>query len=405
MTYYSVEAVMDRRINDDDGTVEYAVSWEGYGADDVTWERRHHVTENCAEMVQAVDQRCMDATDSELTQWRRSEWVRKKKSAPTSRQREGGATTTSTAATDTSPPLPHQRTGGQKRSRSTSRADDVAPCSPSCATAATQEDGAARAESEEEEDEEDVEVLSGLLLRAPQHSSGKSGEDAPPTQAEEATVLMLGEVVLAEEASAALNRGSGHRKKKQQTAARAALSLSTAPALETEKLWRKMHGQSLLHSVEVAHRVTPFRGHFHLHLPDAEMQQEMMQEATRSSHLRILSIAPPCTTHSGAVFGAPVALAGLVGEKDVEEMRLSVQLESPVYGVAAQDIVKPHVEQMVVRYVISENPSSSAVGGAHASLEPCVACEYVASMPLSVFRLSFPQLLIDYLLESSVVLH
>ncbi|KPA77159.1 hypothetical protein ABB37_07084 [Leptomonas pyrrhocoris] len=382
MAYYPVAAVSDRRINADNGSIEYAVQWEGYG-DEVTWERRDDLTERCADMVQAVDQRCMDATDAVLAQWRHAE--------------RGERDSEQAGPSPSPPPL---KTGGCKRSRSSSRADSRTG------------DGtaAAKPEGTERKAEVEAEVLHGLLLRVPQRTGVKNevgGEEDAQTSTEEATVLLLGEVVLAEEASMALNKRGDHRKKPHPNAARAAWSLSTVPALEVEKRWREAHGYSLLHSVDVSRHVTPFRNHFQLHLQSAEAQLVLAQEAARSSHLRILSIAPPRTTYSGTVFSAPVTLEGLVGEKDVEEMRLSVQLESPLYGNAAQEIVKPHVEQMVVRYKTTESStgSSSVAGGAPCSNEPCSASCCVASMPLSVFRLAFPQLLIDYLLENSVVLH
>lgn len=373
MSYHAVAAITDRRISDTDGAVEYAVEWVGYEGE-TTWEGRRHVTENCAEMVQVIDQRCMDTTDAALLQWRRSRWQENAKPPP--------ATLPAAAA-------------GRKRSRSHSGSDSSARASNASQT----------------EGDEGAEVLHGLLLRGPQRVGAKSSGSSDDTSGSgggvstgmtEATVLLLGEVVLAEEASASLNSGKPQRKRRQQSAARAALIESTAPALEVEKAWRDAHGHSLLHSVETAHAVTPFSGHYALHHDDAETRRLMEQEALRSSHLRILSIAPPLTTHSGAVFAAPVALDGLVGEQDVDEMRLSVQLESPLYGLTAQEIVKPHVEQMVVRYMMSEPLRSSA---APRSLELLSSEDTVASMPLSVFRLVFPQLLIDYLLENSVVLH
>ncbi|KPI86258.1 hypothetical protein ABL78_4684 [Leptomonas seymouri] len=379
MAHRCMAAVTGRRINDDDGSIEYAVQWEGYG-DEVTWEQRHHLTEHCAEMVQAVDQQCMDTTDAVLTQWRYAQWE------------ECGIETSG------SPP-PLRSTSGCKRSRSPSQAGSASHGGLT----------AAKLGSSEGEADKDVEVLNGLLLRATHGAGGKSegGEGDAHVHKEEATLLMLGEVVLADEASATLNRGSGSRRGRRPAAATSALSLCTAPALGVEKMWREAHGQSLLHSVEVSRHVTPFRDNYQLHLHNAETQLLLAQEAARSSHLRILGIAPPHAAYSGAVFSAPVALEGLVGERDVEEMRLSVQLESPIYGNAAQEISKPHVEQMVVRYMIGDTSSSgtAATGGTPRRTEPCHASGHASSMPLSVFRLVFPQLLIDYLLENSVVLH
>jgi hypothetical protein len=387
MAYYSVAAVTDRRVNDVDGSVEYAVKWAGYGKGEGTWERRQYLTENCAELVQQVDQQCMDATDEALNQWRQLSWETTNASA---------TSPDVMTATGPSPTLPVSL--GRKRSRSPARSNGTTTLS---AVARTQEG------------EWDEEVLTGLLLRAP-HRAGVKGEEGTMAdteeeeeEEEEAVVLMLGEVVLAEDAAAALNcGGSGHRKRRQQPAAKAAVSLNTAPAREVERRWREMHGHSLLHSVEVSRHVTLFHEGFELRLQDAETQRLMAQEAAGSSHLRVVGIAPPHVTYSGAVFGAPVVLDGLVGEKDVEDMRLSVQLESPLYGGTAQEITKPRVEQMVVRYMISETSSpTTTASGTSPLCEPCAMPGYVASMPLSVFRLAFPQLLIDFLLENSVVLH
>ncbi|KAG5483276.1 hypothetical protein LSCM1_04818 [Leishmania martiniquensis] len=360
MAYYTVEDITDRRINEDDGAIEYAVRWEGF-AGEVTWEKRQQLTENCAEMVQAVDQRCMDATDEELGRWRDGEWRLDTKQPPAP------------------PPLMGATAGPRKRSRS---------ASPAAA-----------------KDSEQAGVLSGLLLRPRGGCSGADGACAAKRAAEEGAILLLGEVVLAEEASELLNRPGSYQKKRRLAAASTAVTLHTAPALDLAKRWRDTHGQSLLHSAEVAQSITPFQPNFRLHGRDPEMLCAIALEAERSSHLRIISIAPPLTTHSGSVFGRPVTLDSLVGKRDVEQLRLGVQLESPLLGNAAQELVKPHVEQMVVRYIIPE-VSPAAVGGL-AILTPEVfpVQGRIASMPLSVFRTVYPQLLIDYLLQKSVVLH
>ncbi|CAC9467841.1 conserved hypothetical protein [Leishmania infantum JPCM5] len=359
MAYYTAEEITDRRINEDDGAIEYAVKWEGF-AGEITWEKRHQLTENCAETVQAVDQRCMDATDEELERWRDGKWKRGAKRA------------------HDSPPLVSTATERRKRSRS------VSPAAV--------------------EDLEQVEVLNGLLLRPPRGDSRNDDACGAQHAEEEGTILMLGEVVLAEEASAILNGTGGYRKKRKTATVSTAVALHTAPALDIEKRWRDMHGQSLLHSIEVARSVTPFHPHFRLHGCDPATRCAMALEVERSSHLRIISIAPPLMTHSGAVFGLPVALGPLVGEKDVEQLRQSVQLESPLFGSAAQELVKPHVEQMVVRYIIPEVTPATVDDPATPTTELFPAHGRIASMPLSVFRVVFPQLLIDYLLTNSVVL-
>lgn len=434
MAYYSVAAVSERRVNDEDGTVEYAVQWDGYG-DEITWERRQHLTENCAEMVQAVDQRCMDATDRALTTWRRTTWGRRRADQTLTPSVAAASSAAGDPSTLASSPIPPSNSVyGRKRTRSAPRADRMVGTEASTTSLDAEEqfenaDADLEEPEVEESEENDVEVLMGLLLRPPQSSAVKVEDTSTLTTTEEGTVLMLGEVVLAEDASAALNHGSSSssgnnngsngtsggggggggsggngRKRRPPTAARAALSLNTAPAMSVEKMWREMHGHSLLHSVEVSNKVTAFRDHFELRLPDAETRAAMSHEAHRSSHLRILSLAPPRATFSGAVYAASVALEGLVGADDVEEMRTRVQQESPQLGWAAQELTKPHVEQMVVRYMVSQTPSSTA-SSTVVQLEPYPVPEYVASMPLSVFRLAFPQLLIDYLLENSVVLH
>ncbi|KAI5685262.1 hypothetical protein MNV84_01970 [Leishmania braziliensis] len=359
MTYYTAAEISDRRINEEDGTIEYAVRWEGF-AGEITWEKRQQLTESYAEAVQVVDQRCMDSTDEELERWRDREWRCEAKRA------------------HEQPSLVGATTELRKRSRS------VSP-------AAVKDLG-------------QVEVLSGILLRPPRRCSHRGVACAATHAEEEGTILMLGEVVLAEEASTILNRTGGHQKKRKPTTASTAAALHTAPALEIEKRWRDAHGQSLLHSIERAQSITPFYPSFRLHACDSATRCALTLEAKRSSHLRIISIAPPLMTHSGAVFGLPVALDPLVGEKDVEQLRLSVQLESPLFSSAAQELVKPHVEQMVVRYIIPEEVPATVGDPATPTTELFPVHGRIASMPLSVFRVVFPQLLIDYLLKNSVVL-
>lgn len=361
MTYFAVEDITARRISDEDGTVEYAVQWKGFPGG-ATWEKREQLAENCAEMVQVADQRCMDAVDAQLTRWRDAHWC----------------SSAGDGAARGAPSAPRR-----KRSRS----GTPAPVSG---------------------DAGQTEVLSGVLLRPPHRQSNGDACGVPHRAAEEGTVLLLGEVVLAEEAAAALNRSGSHHKKRRLPATGAAVALHTAPALELEKRWRETHGQTLLHSVEAAQSITPFHSSFRLYGEDAaaDARRAVAQELERSSRLRIISIAPPSTTRSGAVYGAPVALDALVGERDVEQLHLSVQLESPLLSGTAAELVKPHVEQLVVRYVIPDPapaPTSNAASAAPVNdLFP--ASGRVTSMPLSVFRVAFPQLLIDYLLEHSVVL-
>ncbi|KAG5483131.1 hypothetical protein CUR178_04704 [Leishmania enriettii] len=356
MTYYAVEEITDRRINEDDGTIEYAVKWEGF-AGEITWEKRQQLTENCAETVRVVDQRCMDATDEELGRWRDGEWCRDAKRTPCS------------------PPLIGATTGQRKRSRSVSPAAG--------------------------KNSEQAEVVSGLLLCPRRGYSRDDAVRAAEHVSEEGTILMLGEVVLSEEVSAMLNRAGGNPKKRRLATA---ATPHTAPALDVAKRWRDTHGQSLLHSIEVAQTITPFHPSFRLHGRDPAARCAMALEAERSSHLRIISIAPPLTTRSGSVFGLPVSLDSLVGKKDMEQLLLSVQLESPLLGNAAQELAKPHVEQMVVRYIIPEAAPVPAGSPVTTAAELLPVQGRVASMPLSVFRLVFPQLLIDYMLRNSVIL-
>ncbi|KAG5509351.1 hypothetical protein JKF63_06661 [Porcisia hertigi] len=360
MSYYTVEEITDRRISDD-GAIEYAVKWEGPD-EEITWEKRQHLMEYCAEAVRAMDQQCSCCTNEELKRWRDEEWG-------------NGARPAHTPA-----PLVSTTTERRKRSRSAS-------------PAAVEDLGKA-------------DVLSGLFLRPRRSDRHGDVASAAKHTEEEGTVIMLGEVVLAEEVSAVLNRSGGSQKKRKLPIASSAPDPQTAPALHIERLWREVHGQSLLHSIEAAHSITPFHPHFRLHRCDSATRHAIAQEVKRSSNLRIISIAPPLTTHSGAVFGLPVTLNPLVGEKDVEQLRLGVQLESPLFVSAAEELVKPHVEQMVVRYIVPEAGPTTI--GAPANIKAAESYPpvhgRVASMPLSVFRMVFPQLLIDYLLKNSVVL-
>ncbi|KAK7196005.1 hypothetical protein NESM_000533800 [Novymonas esmeraldas] len=363
MTYYAVDEIADRRIHDDDGTIEYAVRW-AHCAGEVTWEKRQQLTDNCAAMVQAVDQRCMDATDQELEQWRDEVWSRADAPTAAQQQQQQQQQLSDTAST--------QRKRGRSTSPPVSGGGGELP-----------------------------EMLNGVLLR-PMRGDSEAGHEEEAE--EEGILLMLGEVVLAEEASAALNRGASHLKKRKSAATSAAVSLHTAPALEVEKRWRDTHGQSLLHSIDAARTIVPFHPNFRLHRSDPATRQALALEAERSSHLRIISIAPPLATRSGAVFAEPVSLDSLVGEKDVEQLRLSVQLESPLLSGVAQELARPHVEQMVVRYIVPE-PTAAVAGGSAGPAAPLLPAQgRIACMPLSVFRVVFPQLLIDFLLENSLVL-
>lgn len=358
MEQYYIEDVVDRRVNEEDGSLEYSVQWAGFSTAAQTWEPRAQLTSCAAECVQAVDQTHMDATDGQLRRWRRQQWA-----------------------------------GGPAKRR---RGRTVLPAHPPLS-----------------ESDDGAEVFQGLLWRSPAEPSSSSPASSNAGAPTEAAALLLGEVVLADDTSQALQNAPSRRRRRGWATSPGDTRITTA-ALNVERAWRESHGQSLLRSVDVARCSFPLKRHCRTRGSDAATARALSEEARRAAHIRIINIMPPQTARSGLPFATPVSMEPLIGAKDMEDLRLSIQVVSPLLSSVVQELAQPHVEQLVVRYRLEspETDSVATTGRSKEAEEPPLldlpdaeACRgIVSSMPLSVFRVAFPQQLIDYLLDHSIVL-
>lgn len=237
------------------------------------------------------------------------------------------------------------------------------------------------------EGDEGVEVLSGLLLR---HHNGYTA--AANT---EGSVVMLGEVVLSEEYAASL----GHLRRRKHAPVAGGTKDLCAPASVLERWWREDFGISLMHSCVSSASCATAATEFYMDAPHL-----LQMERHIARHMRIVGIAPPDATRSGSTYARPVSFVPWIGEEEAERLRRESVADHPSLAANAQELLKAQRELMVVRYTMEEAVEEGVVcDGGERGGQPRSSL-VVESMPLSVFRVVFPQLLIDYLLAHSVVL-
>lgn len=373
--YYEYESIKDRRARPEDGSVEYLVKWAGY--DTATWEPRRNLTGACAEAVREADQQQMDRTDARLETWRADSGLTVGEASPPS------------------PPSPLAAT--RKRARSA-------------------------------EDDTPIEVLHGILV---------CGAVAPTLEESVATapVILLGEVVLTESAAAVLNnngrrggRRAGQGSKGKDTGASGggggvSLPELCAPAVALERSWRDRYGLALMHGCVGCERWTSLAsGGFDSAAAPAVLSAELMRA---HDDMAIVGLVPVEASASGRPFQQPASFLPWIGEAEGERLRRDSVADYPALGGAAQEVLRPQHERMLVRYsytevveeeervgegeVKKEEEGDDAKSGATQQQKRMkikrrlVSRPAVATMPLTVFRQVFPQMLLDYLLEHAVV--
>ncbi|KEG06372.1 hypothetical protein DQ04_14351010 [Trypanosoma grayi] len=320
MRHYNVSGIGGRRVNPDDGAVEYCVQWEGYDRLCDTWEPRGNLVASCASLVAEVDARESGTALRRIATWAGSRVV------PSKRARDASPA----AESSSSPPL-----------------------------------------------------HAIVVHRSNSNNSGGGGE---------ASVVALGERVLTDVASRGLNPTKKKKPQGQQEHEPAC-----DPALLLEKCWREQHAVSFMHTCASAVRRTP-----------AALQFEL-GDASDACHdagsIEIHGIAPAALVKSGQAYGVVTSFEPLIGSEEAENLRARCNFNS-VLAHTTQELVRGQRDQFVVRYFLAEGNgcSSSSGGGGGGGNEDWERNIKLYSMPLSVFRRFYPQLLLDYLLRHALVM-
>ncbi|EPY28551.1 hypothetical protein STCU_05029 [Strigomonas culicis] len=315
MDYYKVQDIIDRRVDPFTGAVEYLVRWEGYADADNTWEPRQLLVECCADMVQSIDQQCMEKTDGVLARWRQC-----------------------------TPRFAPKRGSSRKAKRPRGDTEVSAP--------------------------PPTETLMGVLVR---------------DGATRAAAVMLGELILTEGASRATK--VRRRKAKINTSETATLC---RPAVQLAKQWQASCADAVLREA-AGLTATPAVGHFALQHPDAGVADG---DASAARHIKILGIAPADACVSGQPYVCPSTFVPWLGVEATERLVQQSVAGRPWLAQRAQDLVAPQCD-MVVRFCDTSHVSPTTEGTEDVE---------VLAMPLTVFREAYPQLLIDYLLNNSMIM-
>ncbi|CCW64045.1 unnamed protein product, partial [Phytomonas sp. EM1] len=380
MSYYVVERLLDRRVRDEDGTIEYKVHWKGYDDERETWEPRSNLLENCTEAMQDIDQKKIEDTEKCIETWR-----------------------CETGLAGDLDALVKNRGGSKSRKRS--RFVETRTCP-----------------------KDDVETLSCVLLRYKGDESSASAYQggsldmpmATVATGADSSIVLLGELIMTEQTASLLytrkytrNLATPRRRRRME-----ALKYC-APAQHLERVWREKLAVSLMHSCMGCDAITPVKDNFTV----SKSSDTTQKERVMAGDLEILGIAPPETTISGYIYAKPATFIPWIGEEEAERLRRESVAGYPALIATSQDLLRPHNEGAVVRYAITEKVPELALerisseeesndfsgtrthGGNEDKTETQrIPLRVISSMPLSVFRIVFPQLLIDYLLEHSVVL-
>ncbi|RNF10097.1 hypothetical protein TraAM80_01846 [Trypanosoma rangeli] len=295
----NVISVTGRRINPDDGAVEYSVQWAGYDNVCDTWEPRCHLLACCAGLVGEVDAREETAALQRIASWA-------------------------------------QRGEGWKRARDASPVSEVDP------------------------------PLYGIIV----HSGAEDGAKS------RGSLVALGERVLADATSLDLNPT-----KKKRLQGQGEHDPACDPALQLEKCWREQHAVSFMHTCAVAARRTP-----------APMQFELgagTDKCRDASKIKIYGIAPAALVRSGQMHDTVTSCGPPSGRSEAEHLHRQCNFDGALAHTAQTPLLGKR-EQLVVRYFLMKNNDGQE--------------QTPLTMPLSVFRRYYPQLLLDFLLHHALVM-
>lgn len=301
MRHYNVNGVSARRVNFDDGAVEYRVQWEGYDALCDTWEPRPGLLPHCAAPLGETDAREHTATLRRVESWA-----------------EGR--------------------GALKRAREETPERGTPP------------------------------PLCGILVHSRACGSGE--------EAEVTSLVALGDQILADDISYGLNLP-----KKKKVPGRVGPGSVCDPALRLEKCWQDQHAVSFMHNCVSAACCAPAVSEFEL--------GTCRDRCRDASSIEIHGIAPVALVKSGQAYDTATGCEPLIGREEAARLRSQCNF-NPVLASTTQAFVRGKRDQLVVRYFLTETTDEND--------------RKLFTMPLSVFRHYYPQLLLDFLLRHALVM-
>ncbi|RNF26945.1 uncharacterized protein Tco025E_00811 [Trypanosoma conorhini] len=299
MRHYNVSSVTGRRVNPDEGAVEYSVRWSGYDSVCDTWEPRGNLLAYCAGPVGEVDAREATAALRRIASWANG-------------------------------------TEASKRARDATPAPEEAP------------------------------PLHGIIVRSGAGDEARGG----------ASLVALGERVLADATSQGLNPT-----KKKRLQGQGERDPACDPALQLERCWQEQHAVSFMHTCAVSACRTP-----------APLQFELgtcTDKCRDASSIEIYGIAPAALVRSGQMYDTVTSCEPLIGRAEAEHLRGQCKFNSAL-AHTTQTLLRGKREQLVVRYFLMGNDEGQE--------------QTLLTMPLSVFRRYYPQLLLDFLLRHVLVM-
>lgn len=238
---------------------------------------------------------------------------------------------------------------------------------------------------------EEVEMLSSVILRDGNTSGGSGGS---------ASLVLLGELTTTSEVAEVLGGGGQRRKVKAQgQGQREELASTCAAAVQLERRWRSRYGISAMHSCANCGACTPLAGNFATALPAHPTRESEAED------IEILAIGPPLSAAGGAAFRGAVSPVPLIGAPEAERLRGAVSAQAPSLVQTAQELLSPHTELLVVQFRRRGERGSEVKdkqGDGEEGEKP--KRDAVHTLPLSAFRLAYPQLTLDFLLRAALVL-
>ncbi|ORC86363.1 uncharacterized protein TM35_000292450 [Trypanosoma theileri] len=308
MRHYNVREINGRRVNPDDGTLEYCVRWDGYDSLCDTWEPRSNLAVTCAGPITDIDTHAHHTALQRIALWANNRRATK-----------------------------HGRNDNDNNNKNDNDDDNTTDTPP----------------------------LHGIVVH-----TGSSGNS------EETSLVGLGEWVLTGGASRGLNPT-----KKKKAPGPQEYEPSCDPALSLEKKWRDQHAISFMHTCAVATCRTPAALEFEL--------GSGVDACHDASSIEIHGIAPAILVKSGQAYSSVASCTPLIGREEAEHLRSQCNF-SPALARTTQELIRGKRDRLVVRYFIGEGD------GEHDRT--------LYTMPLSVFRRFYPQLLLDYLLRHTLVM-
>ncbi|CAD2220348.1 hypothetical protein AGDE_07619 [Angomonas deanei] len=196
------------------------------------------------------------------------------------------------------------------------------------------------------------------------------------------TAMLLGDVMLPDGVGGALLHNGSHKKNGgRKDALQHLYTLAETPSRQ----WRARWGQGgLLPACDKGSVTQSLTEEFHTSTP-GEVNSE--EDTYEEEGIEVVDIVPADEVRSGAPYVAPSSLVHLIGVEESELLRQESVAKLPRLNTHINEILCRKYEP-VVRYAVYNVQTQK---------------DEVKSMPLSVFRMAYPQTLISYLLSSAIV--